>query len=63
MHKEEEFLRKAKDSLIILGAEWVRLYNIKDPNIDRTIRTYCEKNLPLMIVVKKYPNIMGYILF
>lgn len=63
MHKEEEFLRKAKDSLIILGAEWVRLYDIKDPNMDRTIRAYCEKNLPLMKLIKKYPNLMGYILF
>ena len=63
MHKEEEFLRKAKDSLLILGAEWVRLYDIKDPNMDRTIRAYCEKNLPLMILIKKYPNLMGYILF
>lgn len=63
MHKEEEFLRKAKDSLIILGAEWVRLYDIRDPNMDRTIRAYCEKNLPLMKLIKKYPNLMGYILF
>ncbi len=63
MHKEEEFLRKAKDSLIILGAEWVRLYDIRDPNMDVTLRKYCEKNLPLMKLIKKYPNLMGYILF
>lgn len=63
MHKEEEFLRKAKDSLLILGAEWVRLYDTKDPNMDRTMRAYCEKNLPLMKLIKKYPNLMGYILF
>ncbi len=63
MHKEEEFLRKAKDSLIILGAEWVRLYDIRDPKMDVTLRKYCEKNLPLMKLIKKYPNLMGYILF
>ena len=61
--KEEEFLRKAKDSLLILGAEWVRLYDIKDPNMDRTIRTYCEKNLPFMNTVNKYQNLFRYILF
>lgn len=63
MHKEEEFLRIAKDSLLILGAEWVRLYDIKDPNKDVTLREYCKKNLPFMILVNKYQNLMGYVLF
>lgn len=61
--KEEQFLRQAKDSLLILGAEWVRLYDIKDPNMDQTIRAYCEKNLPFMITVNKYQSLFQYIFF
>ena len=61
--KEEEFLRQTVDKLIVLGPEWVRLYNIKEPDINGKMKEYCKKYIKLSVTAQKYPKLYQYLIF
>ena len=61
--KEEQFLRQTKDQLIVLAPEWVRLYDIKDPDINGKMKEYCKKYIKLSVTAEKYPSLYQYLVY
>lgn len=61
--KEEQFLRQTVDQLIVLGPEWVRLYNIKEPDINGKMKEYCKKYIKLSVTAEKYPSLYKYLIY
>lgn len=61
--KEEQFLRQTIDELIVLGPEWVRLYNIKEPDINGKMKEYCKKYIKLSVTAGKYPKLYQYLIY
>lgn len=51
---DEEFLRESMSVMIVIGPELYRLYQIKEPNINKKMEKYVEENVPFYNVMEKY---------